>query len=158
MLPLLQYHKDQHKVADPLIADIFYAESHAAAATELDERLERITIINLETRLFNKLNNIEADTGVIDIDIFLYAWRVASLGPYLRDFCRLHHYPIEWARQPPETGYTYQPYEHRYWEADDWSLGWNQPSRGSGGGSWRGLCNRVTTVHSFAGPIRIGQS
>lgn len=116
-LPLWQYHRDQHSRAGPIPPHVF---GLATTSTPFSEQLGRIVLINTELCRLNILNNLDPDLGVIDTSVFLYVLKEESLGHYLEDFCRLRHYPVEWAHQRPKDASTYQPYEHPYWEDCDW--------------------------------------
>jgi hypothetical protein len=119
-LPLLQYHKKQHELTGHLLVQLFEIKNGTTAGTNnVDEVLERVASINKELRRLNIVNNLSPELGIIEADVFLYAWD-RNLDQHLKDFCRLRHYPIGWARLPPETDCGYWPYENSYWEQCDW--------------------------------------
>ncbi|KAA8641421.1 hypothetical protein EYZ11_010934 [Aspergillus tanneri] len=118
-LPLSQFHTHRHQQAGPLILQLFQSKD-----ANLDSRrraLNRIHSLNDEIHQHNVENDVDREVGTIDVDIFLHAWEDPDSGPYLMDFCRLHHYPIAWALQPPKIGSEYQPYEEIYWKNCDWN-------------------------------------
>ncbi|RDH35880.1 hypothetical protein BDQ94DRAFT_158058 [Aspergillus welwitschiae] len=120
-LPLLDYHRRLHVLAGPLILETFYAvQNNATEGHKAKAALQQISAINAQIRRGNSESNLQIELGVIDIDIFTYAWSGPGLGYYLYDFCRLQHYPVEWARQPPQLHCVYRPYKSRYWDDCNW--------------------------------------
>ncbi|CAK41202.1 hypothetical protein M747DRAFT_319655 [Aspergillus niger ATCC 13496] len=121
-LPISDYHKRLHVLAGPSILETFYAVQRNAIESQTAKAAQQqISAINAQIRRQNSDSNVQSELGVIALDIFIYAWSVPGLQYYLYDFCRLQHYPVGWARQPPQLHYVYRPYKSRYWDDCNWS-------------------------------------
>ncbi|GIJ86964.1 hypothetical protein Asppvi_005863 [Aspergillus pseudoviridinutans] len=117
-LPPFQYHADRHQIAGSLIVQLFEFKE-AGRDRRIREVLNDLHSLNEDIRQLNAESGLDKEVGTIDVDIFLHAWEEPGSHPYLEEFCRLRHYPVTWACQPPEASSEYRPYKQRYWENCD---------------------------------------
>ncbi|KAL4887986.1 hypothetical protein BDV59DRAFT_206479 [Aspergillus ambiguus] len=116
----LPYHFEAHRRSSPYIVALFRSEPESLESKEL---LDEIQSTNGRIRQWNNDNNLPDELGTIDIRTFQHAWANPGFTPYLEGFCKIHNYPMNWARDPPEVGSEYCPYRAKYWEDCNWAVG-----------------------------------
>ncbi|PWY70852.1 hypothetical protein BO94DRAFT_590167 [Aspergillus sclerotioniger CBS 115572] len=120
--PLRRFHRIQHQYASTLLIQLYWISLFGTIqdeSTHMRGLLDALDSLNEETRQLNIEKNLAPDLGIVDIDIFLHAWKNRNLWSHLPDFCRLRCYPLEGSRRPPVLGSDYQPYHTHYWELID---------------------------------------
>ncbi|KAI9036319.1 NADPH oxidase family protein [Aspergillus affinis] len=91
-----------------------------ARENTVERLVTTLSIINGEIHDYNVEHNMDQKLGIIDIGVFFYAWDERASDVHLEHFCRLQHYPVDWACRPPVPGADYYPYVPDYWKRCDW--------------------------------------